>query len=173
MGRCPERQERRRDVAALTRRFAESRLRAELQRNGERELERRAIVHGPAAPSHRRKSVDVLPSEMPAAYKHHSASAAARRTSDHFERRPELDRHGEIDVEQSASVQAAGVSLKPSAIDREVPSVRRMYEYPPSYPGDVDDTLVGTSTRRSPQTRIEREIAEYRERENELRFVES
>jgi len=165
----------RRERDASTRRYAESRLRAELQRNRQRELELRdrRIVHGisdePAG--QRLGSVDVLSSEASAASKRHPASAAARRAVVEVERHPHPYEHAEIKVDNAATGEATGVADKPS--EREMSRVLRTYDYPPYRENSGTNDTLATSTRVPPQSRIEDEIAEYRQRESELRFVTS
>ena len=150
-----ERREREHD--ALPKRYAESRVRAELRRDRQREMELRScgvvrsISDRPTG--HQREVIDVFSSETPLTSKRRPASAAARRSADGFvavDRHAQPYKHAAIKVDKDASAEATDIADRRSPV---VPSVLRTYEYP-SYPerqnSVTNDTLV-TSTLVSPR----------------------
>jgi len=164
------------DYQSLMKRYTEHLLKAELHRDRQRELD---LLNGGIVQSiseeregDQLKFVDVPPTEnrsaprnVPSVATHHTVR----------ERRPELSgfsEHTDVTVDKAAASRMSSGADKPLPIPGNVPLVLRTYPYPYfSWQNSVTDDTHVMSTRLSPEERIEKEIAEFRKRENELRFV--
>ena len=165
------------DYQTFTKRYAENRLKAELQRDRQRELDLRGsgIIYSISEEraGDRLKFVEVLPSEPPPATKHRPASRNVPPVAAHpvvLERRsepPGSSEHADVQTDEVATTATLGAD-KPLSVVGDVPPVRRTYAYPYFNTASVD--TLPMSPRVSPETRIEKEIAEFRKRENELRL---
>ena len=161
------------DYQTLTKRHAEDRLRDELQRDLQRELDlrRSGLIHSISEQHAGQQSevVEVLSSQGPAAMKQWSTAATARPVELDFRR--ELtgsSNHADVQADKAAATEVT----KPSAMRVEMPRVLRKYAYPYSdWRNSVTADTHVTSTRVSPQARVEQEVAELRRRESELRFI--
>lgn len=175
----------------LTKRFAESRLKAELQRERRREIDLRqsGVIHTISEESvgDTVKFVEVVGSDVARAeipwrqqqLKRRSEDAAALAAQKQRQSAPPtyLSDAQRAKGAAAADVDHGGVkasSSKPAVVTsyrRELPPVLRAY-YPlaESQNAVTADTLM-TSTRIAPEVRIEAEIAEFRKREQEIRLL--